>query len=352
MPRWRTMVRVSWALVVVGMAATVVWGRSPGEGGEALGVEVHDPLEVGRSYTAWFHDGELSRLWSVFGEELRTLFGGEAGLHAFRDQVMEQLGGEAEVLAEHAAELGGEGSYTRTSRFEAFDDPFVIQFSFDGEGTVSVFGVRPRQPEAPSEFVEYRTRAELRLPFEGDWLVYWGGRKVEENYHAAHPDQRYAYDLVAVEEGRRYRGDGRRNEDYACFGRPIVAPAAAVVAFVLDGVPDNVPGEMNPRMPAGNYVVLDHGAGEYSFLAHLREGTVHVSEGDRVETGDLLGECGNSGNTSEPHLHYHLQTTPELGAGAGLPAQFNDYLADGEPVERGEPVQGQRIRARGGEGSR
>lgn len=346
MQRWKAMVRVSLAVVVVGMSTTAGWGWNPGGRGKPLEYRGPDPREAGRTYTTWFYDGELTRLWSVLGDELRALFGGEEGLRVFRGQVMEQLGEEVAVLGEYSADLGGEGSYARTSRFEAFNAPVVTQFSFDDAGTVTEFVIQPRPSEVPSGYEEYRTHAELRLPFEGEWLVYWGGRHVEENYHAAVFDQRYAYDLVAVEDGRRYRGDGRRNEDYACFGRPIVAPAAGVVVLVLDGVPDNVPGEMNPAMPAGNYVVLDHGMGEYSFLAHLREGSVQVTEGERVESGTLLGECGNSGNTSEPHLHYHLQTTPELGAGAGLPAQFNDYLADGERVERGESVRGQRIRAR------
>jgi murein DD-endopeptidase MepM/ murein hydrolase activator NlpD len=63
-----------------------------------------------------------------------------------------------------------------------------------------------------------------------------------------------------------------------------------------------------------------------------------------VARGQRLGECGNSGNSSEPHLHYQLQDGPEMGPSAGLPAQFTDYLADGQPVARGEPVRGQAIR--------
>jgi len=62
-----------------------------------------------------------------------------------------------------------------------------------------------------------------------------------------------------------------------------------------------------------------------------------------VKQGQIIGRCGNSGNTSEPHLHYHLQNSPKFGQSEGLPAQFVNYVADGERVERGEPVQGQRI---------
>jgi murein DD-endopeptidase MepM/ murein hydrolase activator NlpD len=68
-----------------------------------------------------------------------------------------------------------------------------------------------------------------------------------------------------------------------------------------------------------------------------------VKAGQRVVAGQELGRCGNSGNTSEPHLHFHLQDAPEFGQGNGLPAFFEHYIADGEAVERGEPVRGQTI---------
>jgi murein DD-endopeptidase MepM/ murein hydrolase activator NlpD len=66
-----------------------------------------------------------------------------------------------------------------------------------------------------------------------------------------------------------------------------------------------------------------------------------VDTGQRVGAGEVIGECGNSGHGSEPHVHYHLQDSPEFLAGEGMPAQFRGYLADGEPVERGEPVRRQ-----------
>jgi murein DD-endopeptidase MepM/ murein hydrolase activator NlpD len=116
------------------------------------------------------------------------------------------------------------------------------------------------------------------------------------------------------------------------------------VVTVVDGIPDNVPGRMNSEQVAGNHVIIDHGAGEHSVLAHLRNGSVRVRPGDRVAAGRQLGKCGNSGNPSEPHLHYQLQNGPEFGVAAGLPARFTSYLADGQPVARGEPVRGQTIR--------
>ena len=107
---------------------------------------------------------------------------------------------------------------------------------------------------------------------------------------------------------------------------------------------DNIPGEMNPHKPLGNYVVIDHNNGEFSFLVHFKKNSILVAVGDTVTQGQTLGQCGNSGNTSEPHIHYHLQTTGEYGKGEGLPAQFINYNKNGTAVERGELEQGQLIR--------
>ena len=78
-------------------------------------------------------------------------------------------------------------------------------------------------------------------------------------------------------------------------------------------------------------------------FAHIRPGSVRVKVGQTVAAGDTLGLCGNSGNSSEPHLHYHLQNSPRLFDADGLPAQFVNYLSNGKSVARGLPVKGERI---------
>jgi murein DD-endopeptidase MepM/ murein hydrolase activator NlpD len=113
------------------------------------------------------------------------------------------------------------------------------------------------------------------------------------------------------------------------------------VVVAVDFVADNAPGTLNADYPPGNHVVIDHGNGEHSLLAHLRRGTVEVRAGDDVEAGALLGRCGNSGRSSMPHLHYHLQTGAAYAEGVGLPAFFRGYLSGGRLVERGEPVRGE-----------
>ncbi len=93
---------------------------------------------------------------------------------------------------------------------------------------------------------------------------------------------------------------------YKTFGTPVLAPCDGTVALVVDSLPDMQVPQMDPVNLAGNFVAIDCG-GFYLVLAHLRQGGVWVREGDVVETGDELGEIGNSGNSSEPHLHIHAQ---------------------------------------------
>lgn len=318
--------------------------------GVATAQDTDPTVERGREFTEAFYAGELESIVEVFTDDMRNALGGLEELAAFREQVLAQLGAESEVVDEQVRESAGLRVYRRQARFRNAPGPLLVLWAFDAEGHVAAFAIRPpgaEPTEAPSEHLDYETRTALRLPFDEEWTVFWGGRSVEQNYHAAHADQRFALDLVVMHDGRSYTGDGTSNDDYHCYGLGVFAPGAGRVVVARDGLPDNTPGEMDPRVPPGNHVVLDHGNDEYSFLAHLKEGSVRVAPGDRVQPGDTLGLCGNSGNSSEPHLHYHLQDSPDFGRGAGLPATFRDYLADGEPVDRGEPVQGQRIQPRG-----
>jgi len=98
------------------------------------------------------------------------------------------------------------------------------------------------------------------------------------------------------------------------------------------------------KHPVGNGVVIDHGNGEFSLIAHLQPKTQHFKVGDKVKAGDVLGKCGNSGNTSEPHLHYHLQDGPDITTAEGLPAVFVGACVDGKKVAKAEPVRGQTIK--------
>lgn len=155
----------------------------------------------------------------------------------------------------------------------------------------------------------------------------------------------YAYDFVIARDQRTYEGDQSNNESYFCFGEPVLAPADGTALATVESVPDNFPGQLNEGQPLGNYVILDHGNAEYSVIAHLRKDSVMVHPGQHILAGEEIGRCGNSGRSSQPHVHYHLQNSATPGIGEGLPAQFLQYCADGdtEALHRREPGRGQYV---------
>jgi hypothetical protein len=196
-----------------------------------------------------------------------------------------------------------------------------MSLALDGENKIAGLLFKPRA--AASEGVPTRHLTQLSLPFKGKWLVFWGGDTKALNHHHDVPAQKFAFDLLGVDEkGETHRGDGTKNEDYLCFGREILAPADGVVVEAIDGVRDNVPGVMNPYCLVGNCVMIQHRTNEFSVLAHFQRGSVLVKAGEQVKRGQVLGKCGNSGNSSEPHLHYHLQHSPIFQDALGIKILF------------------------------
>jgi murein DD-endopeptidase MepM/ murein hydrolase activator NlpD len=219
----------------------------------------------------------------------------------------------------------------------------AVELVLDRDSRIAGLRLAPRTPLPPDPAAGYRPQNRLRLPLLGTWWVVWGGPDERRNYHVRSPDQRHAYDLVRWRRGATHRGSGARNSHYYGWNRRVVAPAAGVVVGARDGVRDNRPGREleNAADAAGNHVLLDLGRGEYALLAHLRRGTVRVRVGDRVRAGRTLGRVGNSGNSSEPHLHFHVQDTPRVLEGIGLPVRFRRIVVDGRARPRATPEQAQ-----------
>ena len=174
-------------------------------------------------------------------------------------------------------------------------------------------------PALPEQSAERARIARVRLgefgsvplapPFHGRWRVYQGF----DGEHTHRGDWRHALDFHITENERSYAGDGRRLEDYFCYGLPVLAPAEGVVARALDALPDVPPGEADTRHNWGNHLLIRTDAGLHVLLAHLKQGSLRVREGERVRVGQVVAACGSSGRSPQPHVHLHVQRGPLLG---------------------------------------
>jgi len=224
-----------------------------------------------------------------------------------------------------------------------FDSGVILDFtiSLDDEDKINGFFGAQHKPETGPKLERNTTK--MQLPFKEEWTVVWGGTTVEQNYHIAYENQKFAYDILIMKDGKSFKTDGKTNEDYYVFGKEIVAPCDATVVQVITGVKDNVPGELNPKQLTGNTVVLKTEASEYIMLAHFKEESVAVKEGQKVKTGDFLGLCGNSGNSSEAHLHLSLQNVKNMFEARGGKIFFEKIKVNGEIKEDVLPVKNDKI---------
>ena len=299
-------------------------------------------MELGRKYTTALYANDTATLWPNLTTRMQQELKDEASLAAFNDKARRQLGKEAKMIKEVVLPNQDYLIYTRLTEFDKVQSRIVVQFTFDQQGEIAGFFVTAEQNAAETKFRDYKDKTVFALPVTGAWTVYQGGRTVFDNYHAASIDQRFAYDLMVIRDQRQYANKGWELKDFFSYNLPILAPAAGKVVSAVDEYDDNPPLHPSPdNPPEGNNIVIDHGNSEFSVLAHLKHGSVKVKAGDTVTAGQLIGFCGNSGNSPIPHLHYHLQNTPTIFKAEGLPIQFHDYLSNGKPVAVGEPSRGE-----------
>lgn len=149
--------------------------------------------------------------------------------------------------------------------------------------------------------------------------------------------QRYAIDWLRLDEqGRFVYGDPSNVKDYIDYGADVIAVADGTVTDTLNTLNDQVPGKLpDPSTITiqnvdGNHVVLDIGNGFYAFYAHLQKGSVTVKPGDKVKRGQVIGKLGNTGNTSAPHLHFHIMTGPSALGSDGVPYVIDRFSYAGQ----------------------
>jgi murein DD-endopeptidase MepM/ murein hydrolase activator NlpD len=180
----------------------------------------------------------------------------------------------------------------------------------------------------------------ISSPLRGDhWLAGNGPSNSSGHRRALVPidghaaiGQRFAIDWVRLrDDGKTFQGDDKDNKNYLAYGSEALAVADGVVTETKDGIPENIPGENSRAVPitletvGGNHVILDLGGGHFAFYAHLQPGSLRVKLGDKVRRGQIVGLVGNSGNSTEPHLHFHIENgNSPLGA-EGLPYSLASF---------------------------
>lgn len=180
----------------------------------------------------------------------------------------------------------------------------------------------------------------LSPPFKGDGWVDANGCCLEIGPHrfvtnpmngTLDPSEQFAIDWIKIDsQGKAFRGDGKKPEQWLCYGTELLAVADGTVVEVMRDLPDEPPGKApsNLTVPqiAGNHVLLDLGNGRYAMYAHMAPHSVTVQVGDRVKAGDKLGLLGNSGNTTGPHLHFQISDRPSILDSTSLPFVFDSMV--------------------------
>lgn len=225
-------------------------------------------------------------------------------------------------------------SWQGMERYIWLDDSHekAIAVSFNQDGQLQSLLMKPFIVYPKTD--ERYTKNTYSMPIKGNWFVFWGGANEFVNYHYPKKSQRYAYDLVKLRNGFSYQNSPAHNQNFFAFDEEITAPADGKIIKVNDNVKDQTPGEMDPKHPPGNFVIIAHANKEFSLLAHLKKGSITVKQGDLVAQGQTIGRCGNSGNSSEPHVHFQVMDTTDYRKAKSLRIRFADDL---------EPVQGDTV---------
>ena len=242
--------------------------------------------------------------------------------------------------------------------------PSGLRHRLEATGAASPAARAPSQihyPLAPLDLAGRRPPA-MRSPLEGAGWVALNGCCSGAGAHRGaiqsvngqlFNSQRFAIDWMRLDDqGRMVVGDPAKPESFVGYGAPVLAAAAGTVIDVGDGLPDQPPGKLpDPNTITiatvdGNHVVIDHGEGIFTFYAHLRSGSVAVKLGDAVAAGQKLGLLGNSGNTSAPHLHFHVMTGRSPLGSDGIPFEIDRFTmtqrlddADVDPLLAGGKVE-------------
>lgn len=286
-----------------------------------------------KQLAANYNSGDFEKIWQSFTPEMQQHLPLDKAKQFFTN-IKSTFG----KLEQYEADAARPGLYKTVFT----QGVLALKVVADNSNRIAGMAFDPWQPSGLPEIERNTTK--LALPFNGKWTVAWGGYTKEQNYHIDNRAQKYAFDiLITDKDGKSHKGDGSNNEDYYAFGKPILAPCDGAIVLVVDGLKDNVPGEMDATYPTGNAVTLKTENGEYLVFAHFKHNSIKVREGQKVSAGTVLGLCGNTGNSSEAHLHFHIQNTERMNIASGVKCYFDKILVNGQQKTDYTPVRNEQV---------
>jgi hypothetical protein len=210
--------------------------------------------------------------------------------------------------------------------------------------------------------VIYRQETKFSLPFQNEWYTAMG-HGIREGHRLAAQGQSFAWDFTYRRQGRDCRfevvtPDTKLNpDDFYGFGEPVLAPAPGKIVMAVDHQKDFAPTVLyspyqrgkpeDPYEILGNYVIIRHRANEFSLLAHLQQGSVIVKPNQEVQRGQVIAKCGNSGDSSYPHIHFQVMNGADHFRSAGLPVKLSNFVLSRknshEIINLGVPQKGDQV---------
>lgn len=284
-----------------------------------------------------FNNEQFDRIFEMFSAEMKSALPLEKTVEFFRG-----IKTDAGNITNMEFKRYGQFGYACYKTSFAKQALLEFDISIDKAAKINGFFAKPYEDKSGPKLD--RTTSALILPFNGAWTIVWGGDTKELNYHVENEAQKGAFDIVLTDNnGQSFKGSGQKNEDYYAFGQEILAPCDGEVVAVVNGVKDNNIGETNTYNVGGNMVIIKTINNEYLVLCHFKHNSIKVKEGDKVKSGKVLGLCGNSGNSSEPHLHFHVQNEENLNPAIGAKAFFKSIKVNGILKSDYSPIKGDKV---------
>jgi len=293
--------------------------------------------KISAEFEKHYNSDEYQEIFEIFSDEMKISLPIEQTMDFFKG--LNNQAGKITSREFIKYENGTYASYKTTFELALF----ALNISLDKNSKINSLFVKPwKESNLPKL---KRNQTKLILPFKEEWTVFWGGDTKELNHHVENEAQKGALDIVITDEnGKSYKNNREKNENYYAFAKELIAPCDAEVVLVVDGIKDNKPGEMNSYFILGNTVILKTNNDEYLLFAHFKQNSIVVKQGENVEKGELLGLCGNSGNSSEPHLHFHIQNVEDINKATGAKSYFEEIYVNGELKKDYSPIKNEKIK--------